>query len=547
MQPRTMDALNAVSRYHRISKHRFHSTAPGPGRLDWANQPDPFRYYHGAEPIALERVPPADEPPYEPVFLEGALEAAPLERSTLSQLLFDSLALSAWKRLGSATWALRVNPSSGNLHPTEGYIVCGEVEGVCEGPMVAHYVPREHALECRTELPVELWEVLSRGFPAGTLFFGLTSIHWREAWKYGERAYRYCQLDTGHAIAAISVAAAALGWRTRLLDGWGSEQIARLLGLDGPKGEVEPEEPECLLALMPMDGGGSAGAPGEFDSLMQNIIWQGRPNRLSEQQVHWPEMAQVAQACRKPPTGGIWPARRSLIPELPVGNAPFGLRPLVHRRRSAVDMDGRSAITRDAFYQMLRKCLPGPGQVPFAALPWRPQIHLALFVHRVQGLDPGLYMLLRESEELTSLQAALKPEFLWERPAGCPQEIPLYRLMTGDARELAQQLSCFQDIAANGCFAAAMLARFEPALREHGAWFYPRLYWEAGLIGQQLYLEACASGVAATGIGCYFDDPVHDVLGIADSEHQVLYHFTVGAAVEDPRLTTLPAYPGPEG
>ena len=35
----------------------------------------------------------------------------------------------------------------------------------------------------------------------------LSSIHWREAWKYGERAYRYCQHDAGHAIAATRYAA----------------------------------------------------------------------------------------------------------------------------------------------------------------------------------------------------------------------------------------------------------------------------------------------------------------------------------------------------
>jgi hypothetical protein len=29
-----------------------------------------------------------------------------------------------------------------------------------------------------------------------------------------------------------------------------------------------------------------------------------------------------------------------------------------------------------------------------------------------------------------------------------------------------------------------------------------------------LYLEAEAAGVRGTGIGCFYDDPVHDVLGL---------------------------------
>jgi len=62
------------------------------------------------------------------------------------------------------------------------------------------------------------------------------------------------------------------------------------------------------------------------------------------------------------------------------------------------------------------------------------------------------------------------------------------------------------------------------------------------VIGQVLYLEAEAAGVRATGIGCFFDDPVHQVFGFSDAKFQSLYHFTTGGHVEDPRLTTLPPY-----
>jgi hypothetical protein len=62
------------------------------------------------------------------------------------------------------------------------------------------------------------------------------------------------------------------------------------------------------------------------------------------------------------------------------------------------------------------------------------------------------------------------------------------------------------------------------------------------MVGQVLYLEAEEAGVRATGIGCYFDDPVRDAFGITSPEWQSFYHFTVGGPVEDGRLTTLPAY-----
>ena len=47
-----------------------------------------------------------------------------------------------------------------------------------------------------------------------------------------------------------------------------------------------------------------------------------------------------------------------------------------------------------------------------------------------------------------------------------------------------------------------------------------RLFWETGVIGQVLYLEAEAAGVRATGIGCFFDDPVHQVFGFNDATFQ---------------------------
>ena len=54
--------------------------------------------------------------------------------------------------------------------------------------------------------------------------------------------------------------------------------------------------------------------------------------------------------------------------------------------------------------------------------------------------------------------------------------------------------------------------------------------------------EFTAAGIGSTGIGCYFDDPVHEVFGIASRDWQSFYHLTVGGPVEDVRLTTLPAY-----
>ncbi|HLQ38485.1 MAG TPA: nitroreductase family protein, partial [Planctomycetota bacterium] len=110
-------------------------------------------------------------------------------------------------------------------------------------------------------------------------------------------------------------------------------------------------------------------------------------------------------------------------------------------------------------------------------------------------------------------------------------------------RDAARTVSCHQEIAADSAFAVAMLAEFAPTLAAFGAWGWRLLHWEAGAIGQLLYLEAEACGLRATGIGCFFDSAVHELLGISSDDLRTIYHFTTGGAVDDARLQSEPPYP----
>jgi hypothetical protein len=221
---------------------------------------------------------------------------------------------------------------------------------------------------------------------------------------------------------------------------------------------------------------------------------------------------------------------------------------IIRQRRSLLACDGKTSIPAERFYRMLSRVMPrveldvARRPMPWDALPWEPAIHLGLFVHRVEGIDPGLYALVRDPGKVGKLKKAMHAQFAWQAPPGCPESLPLYLLERGDARELATQVSCRQGIAGEGAFSLGMIAEYQEKLVAHGPWFYRRLFWEAGAIGQVLYLEAEAAGVRATGIGCFFDDPVHQAFGFGDLAFQSLYHFTVGGPVDDPRLTTLPPY-----
>ena len=519
--------MNAGLEYHQRSKHRPDRYAPGPGRLDWATQPDPFRRYAGAPQIDLPLL--AGELPacWDDLFSAGALPASSLELATVAHLLELSLGLAAWKSFGGSRWALRCNPSSGNLHPTECYLISPDLPGLPAG--VHHYRPHDHRLERRAAAPF--------AWPGGVLV-ALTGIHWREAWKYGMRAFRYCQHDCGHALAALSYAAAALGWPTRLLAHWGDAQIAALTGVDRAedRGGAEPEAPEAILWVGPGEPPGAEVVLGR----LAGTAWSGRANTLSQGHHDWPDIPAVAAATHRPAGD---PAPRFTPPALPplsaVSREPVSR--LVRRRRSAQAFDGVTGLSAAAFFRLLDALLPRAGQPPWSMLDGTPQVHPVLFVHRVDGLAPGIYCLPRDPAVLAELKGELRPDWLWQRVAGAPSHLPLHLLAPLDVRSFAAAVSCHQEIAADSAFSLAMLARFDDITAEQ-PWLYRQRFWEAGLLGQVLYLEAEAAGVQGTGIGCYFDDAVHEALGLGTVRFQDLYHFTVGGALPDQRLRTEPPY-----
>src|SRR5207244_1953605 len=221
------------------------------------NQPNPFRRYEGATLVRLPILSLDEEPlppSYEYLYRPGTVPSAPVTIRSLSRLFEYALALSAWKQAGGTRWALRSNPSSGNLHPTEGYLLIGAVEGLAPTPGLYHYAPKEHGLERRADCPDELLAKLLHAFPPQAFLVGLSSVHWREAWKYGERAFRYCQHDAGHAIGALAVAAAGLGWGARLCEGIADRELAVLLGVHD-QGGIEAEHPECVVLVAPPTSG----------------------------------------------------------------------------------------------------------------------------------------------------------------------------------------------------------------------------------------------------------------------------------------------------
>jgi SagB-type dehydrogenase family enzyme len=543
-------SVATVYRYHDGTKHHFHAFARSLGYLDWASQPRPFRGFANTPVFPLYPTPGVAADGYAPrhaTFDQAyklELAAEPLSAPALGDMLRHALGLSAWKRFGPSRWSLRVNPSSGNLHPTEAYVICGPLPGLVDQPAVYHYAADRHAIELRCIFDEGVWREAFGG-RQDILLVALTSIHWREAWKYGERAFRYCQHDLGHAIAAVAVAAALVGWRAILLSAWSHRAIAAVTGIDRHEDftGAEREEPGCIMAIAaaePLD------CPQEtVRQLIDGIPrgqWSGHANQLSEDHIQWSVIDEVAWATEHSGRSNVKVASLADHDRRGRRDREIDARALLLQRRSAVAFDGRSTIERATFLDMLSRVLPG-ASTPWQSLWWTPRVHLAIFVHRVEQVPPGLYLFMRDPQSFDRLQGACRPDFLWEAADDGRQ---LWCLARGDVRSLAARLSCDQDIAADGFFSLGMLADFDASLQTFGAAFYRHLFWETGMVGQVLYLEAEVAGARATGIGCFYDDPVHDVLGLHGHAFQSLYHFAVGMPVDDTRLTTEPGYPWEE-
>jgi SagB-type dehydrogenase family enzyme len=542
--------LERTYRYHERTKHFPMRYARSLGYLDWDNQPDPFRRFAGARRVLLPLDPSDAGPAYPQLYAERPAEPAALSAVSLGRFFEISLAITAWKSHASARWALRANPSSGNLHPTEGYCWLPPIAGIGDASALYHYRSLDHALEERCAVAPESWDSFAAPLGAGAFLVGLSSIHWREAWKYGERAFRYCQHDIGHAIGALRFAAAALGWRLALLDEPGDDDVSTLLGIDRAADfeGVEREHPDCLALVWP--GGEREDLPLERALVAARAgRWSGRANLLSAERVEWEVIDDVADATKKRRGAGPAAAPLPNFPEATLGGgaadpndapAPAAVR-ILRQRRSAVAYDGRSSIPKDRFLGILDRVLPRRA-APFDALAGAPGVHLAIFVHRVADLESGLYLLLRDPAARESLASCLRPAFEWRAVEGAPAWMPLFLLKRGDMTAWGRAVSCDQEIAADGAFSLGMLASFEERCAAEGPSAYRRLHWEAGLVGQALYLELEAAGIRGTGIGCFYDDEMHGVLGLRTRRYHTFYHFAAGTPVDDPRLQTSPPY-----
>jgi SagB-type dehydrogenase family enzyme len=516
--------------YHHATKHSYHSVRRNARYLDWRNQPDPFRRYEGSTTILLSTGPGfPDTGTFEAIAALAAekqlrTEAASgrhdqnqIDLNGLSRLLWHSMAVDAWKKISGtgARYSLRVNPSSGNLHPTEIHLALRGIAGIDDG--FYHYRSDRHALELRSH---GAWTQHLAGcleIPWATespLIVGLSSIFWREAWKYGDRAYRYCCHDLGHALVSVLLAARALGLRGGAVAHFSDVRVARAMGL------AEGDEAPMAFLVFP-----ARGAPPELCAPDVSAV-AGAANELSAEEVRYELLLDIHASTILPEPAGPVPRVSSVVP-LTTGNAapiseasrdaPLAL--IVRRRRSALDFDASTPpMARDDLEQLLDFatrdwCADWRGNFDGRTAPAErgaDLMTLYLYIHRVRDCEAGVYR--------------------WD-----PINRKVEQLHRGNVQRAVAFLSLEQALAGNSCFTVSMIADLEVAGRTFGNRGYRYVYFEAGAIGQRLYVGAEALGWNATGIGAFYDDDVHRYLGFLDEEEAD----SVAAFVRDAEKASL--------
>ncbi len=470
--------------YHEATKHSYVSVRmPGRG-LDWANRPYPFKVYLDAEKVGLpsEFGSPLHDLPTALSASRGLGRRVALQE--LAALLFYSAGITrVYRSPFGERYYFRAYPSTGALYQTEVYAVVGDVDAL--EPGVYHFDPGEFVLSRVRggDHRANLSELTGdEEVAACDLALVLTSIAWRNAWKYGPRSYRHWFWDGGTLCANVVAVAGALGLRYKVLVGFVDDGLNLLLGTDGRK--------EAAIAVVPVWSGASSRSSGNVpvDEVRLRVL------PLSRKEVEYGEVVKAYATSRLSDASEVsrWRDRAlSMGPlgvevkgeriKLPGPPAEVRLPPLGEvmlrrgstRRFARVPIEGWKLgfVLRSACSPLRADFLEGAGMTltPF------------LIVNAVDGLRPGSYVYDASRDELVLLKE-------------------------GNFRRVAEYLCLEQELGGDASATLFLMAPLERILAFLGNRGYRAAQFEAGLRAGLAYLAAYSVDIGATGLTFYDDD-----------------------------------------
>jgi len=459
-----------VDWFHEFSAHSRSGVFRRAPSVDWGDPPPPFKAYDGVEVLRL----PADA---------GAARApGHLDLAALAALLWHTAAVN----LVRGSIHFRTAPSSGALFATELYVAAHDVAGLRPG--LWHYDPQRHALQRLGDAPADPWAL---GSPLrAKAHLVATAVFRRSGHKYRDRCYRYVLADLGHALENLRASAAALAVPARFETAFDESHAASTLGLD--------EAEEGVLALVALQPTAQVVAPG-------SAAWRAAslPAGIA---LGVTEAIHRATSLRIDPLASVKPLAAAAPPPAQEPAPAIKLpTPRVHRvgaleaiaRRRSIRRYADTAIAQDTLSALL------DAAVRRAVPTYSDAVRISVLAQAVQDLPQAAWRYRREGHELVlrSAEPALRDR---SRSAALDQEV------IGDAA-LVVVLSI--DRAAFGADALG------------AARGYRHAFFEAGLIGERLYLEGVALGLGVCGVGAFYDDEAAALIGVEPAREWVV-HFT---------------------
>ena len=473
-------------KYHNATKHSHASVRANPHFLDFANQPLPFKIYPSLDPMRL----PSEMRQTGVAALSAICNSIPAQTNAapnlpaIAQLLYLSAGITRQRKYSGGEIYFRAAACTGALYEVELYLVCGDLADLSAG--VYHFAPAEFGL--RKLRDGDYRDVLieaTGGDPAiarAPLTIVCTCTYWRNAWKYQDRTYRHFGWDNGTMLANLLAVTTALGLLAEVACGFVDETVNELLDVDpqrevafslvavGYSSEVPLQSPEVSalgLETVPV-------SRSEIDyPLMREM--HAASSLHSNQVAEWRDCTPLINL--PPPSGPVVQLETLSDDEMPRDP----IEQVILRRGSSRRF-ARTPISLPQLSTMLARATHG---VPADFLdPMGTQLnHLYLIVHAVDGVEPGAYVLHRDSGLLECLKQ-------------------------GNFRDQAGYLGLEQQLPADAAVDIFFLADLHPILRRFGNRGYRAVQLEAGILGGKLYLAAYAQRLGATGLTFYDDDVI---------------------------------------
>lgn len=264
--------IKVALEYHQETKHSEVSIRSSNHYLDWDNKPKPFKFYSTLPSETL----PVDFPipKLNVITMKDTDQFSPLVDTKinikiLSSLLFFSSGITRQIKSPNGPYFMRAAPATGALYPIELYIVTEKINGLQAG--VYHFCPGQFALTKLRNGDHRLLLSEASGYDQviknSPFTIILTSIAWRNAWKYQARSYRHWFWDSGVITANLIATAMSFGLDTKLVIGFVDKVVNEILCLD--------EKKEASIVLVPIGKGLSQEVPKQIEyppSFVPDII-----------------------------------------------------------------------------------------------------------------------------------------------------------------------------------------------------------------------------------------------------------------------------------